>query len=339
MSLEATSQFNIPICLFVFKRLEPVKMIFDVIKHIKPSKMYIFADGPRTQVVGEEEKVGEVREYVSNIIDWDCEKAFYFFDENKGCDRNIVEGLNTFFSREDRGIIFEDDAVPEKEFFPYFEYLLNKYQKDSRIQYIAGFNAIGDNNVIRDDYAFGKTVPLSGAFATWSDRWNNCDFTLKKWPECKKSNSLRNILYTSELRKEYTNVLDELYIGKVAYWDYKFDFDMFIKDRYAIVPRANMATSYGFMDGAFHIQEKGVANRLFPLMTKGTNLPVIPLKEPVTVERNTNYDRLRQKKMLEVKGGYLERKCKYILKVIKDIGYRIIPKNIWNSMRKLKKNS
>ena len=335
MSQEATSQFNIPVCLFVFKRLEPVKMIFDVIKQIKPPKMYVFADGPRPQVDGETEKVSEVREYVSKVVDWDCEKSFYFFDKNKGCDRNIVEGLNTFFSREDRGIIFEDDAVPEKEFFPFCEYLLNKYQNDSRIQYIAGFNAIGDNNVIREDYSFGKTVPLSGAFATWSDRWNNCDFTLKKWPEYKKSNSLKNILYTLELRKEYTNVLDELFNGKVAYWDYKFDFDLFIKDRLAIVPRANMATSYGFMEGAFHIQDNSVAKKLFPLMTKGKNLPVIPLKEPGTVERNNEYDRLRQKKMLEVKGSYLKRQIKRVKQSVKDLLYKVIPGTVWNKTKSL----
>lgn len=335
MSQEATSQFNIPVCLFVFKRLEPVKMIFDVIKQVKPLKMYVFADGPRIQVDGEAEKVSEVREYVSKVVDWDCEKSFYFFDENKGCDRNIVEGLNIFFSKEEKGIIFEDDAVPEKEFFPYCEYLLNKYQRDSMIQYIAGFNAIGDNNIIREDYSFGKTVPLSGAFATWSDRWNNCDFTLKKWPEYKKSNSLKSLLYTSELRKEYTNVLDELFNGKVAYWDYKFDFDMFIKDRLAIVPRANMATSYGFMEGAFHIQDNSVAKKLFPLMTKGKNLPVIPLKEPDTVERNNEYDRLRQKKMLEVKGSYLKRQIKRVKQSVKDLLYKVIPGTVWNKTKSL----
>ena len=47
MSQEATLQFNIPVCLFVFKRLEPVKMIFKVFKQVRPLKIYVFADGPR----------------------------------------------------------------------------------------------------------------------------------------------------------------------------------------------------------------------------------------------------------------------------------------------------
>lgn len=325
--------FSIPICVFVFKRVESVKMIFEVLNKIKPTKIYVFADGPRDYIEGENEKVGEVREYIDKAIHWKCEKYLYYYENNKGCDRNIVEGMNIFFSKEEMGIIFEDDAVPVKEFFPYCEYLLNKFQRDKRIQFIAGFNAIGDNDVIREDYSFGKTVPLSGAFATWADRWNNCDFSFSKWSEYKKTNLIKNILYIPELRTTYNRVFDELYNGKVEYWDYKFDFDMFIKDRCAIVPRVNMATSYGYMEGAFHPQEKRVAKKLFKLMKSSPNVINLPLKEPIKVQRNTEYDKVRQKLMLSLNGNIIERNLKKLAIGIKNIIYLIMPKFLWKKIK------
>ena len=337
MSQEATLQFNIPVCLFVFKRYEPVKMIFDVFKRVKPTKVYVFADGAREHIEGEVDLVREVRKYVQEAVDWDCDRQFFFFDENKGCDRNIVEGLNIFFSKEEKGIIFEDDAVPVKDFFPYCKYLLNQYQFDNRIQYIAGFNAIGDSDIIKEDYTFGKTAPLSGAFATWADRWNNCDFEIKDWPEEKKKGLLNDIFYYSELRKSITKCLDEEYKGIITAWDYKFDFDMYKKNRFAIVPKRNMATSYGYMAGAFHPQEKGVAKRLLMLMTSSDNEDIFPLTNPLEIDRNIEYDQLRQRLMLYVKGNYIQRKMNDIFLAIKQLMHKIIPQSIWKKLKRMVK--
>ncbi len=334
MSHEATLQFNIPVCLFVFKRLEPVKMIFDIFKQVRPSKIYVFADGPREHVEGEADQVKEVREYVQETIDWDCEKELFFFEENKGCDKNIIEGLILFFSKEEKGIIFEDDAVPVKEFFSYCEYLLNKYEVEDKIQYIAGFNAIGDSDIIKDDYTFGKTAPLSGAFATWSDRWNNCDFEIKDWPEEKKKDLLNSIFFYSEQKKIIINCLDEEYKGVITAWDYKFDFDMYKKNRLAIVPKGNLATSYGYLAGAFHPQEKGVVENLIKLMTATEDKISFPLSEPVTITRNEEYDRLRQKLMLGVKGNLVQRRAREIFLFIKNIAHKILPKNIWDKIKR-----
>jgi hypothetical protein len=337
MPQDTMAQFNIPVCLFVFKRLEPIKMIFDMLGKIRPSKMYIFADGPRKHVEGESDNVREVREYIKNAIDWECNKQFYFFDENKGCDKNIVEGLNTFFSVEDKGVIFEDDAVPTEEFFPYCEYLLNKYQDDDRIQYIAGFNAIGDNSIIKEDYTFGKTSPMSGAIATWADRWTGCDFDIKDWPKYKEKGLLKEIYFTGEIRRENMRALDDIYEGKVTAWDYKFGFDMFKKDRLAIVPKGNLATSYGYMEGAFHPQEKKTAKRLFEIMKCSDNRLSFPMREPSEVVHNLEYDRERQRKMLGVTGNYTERHFRYIVRGIKEICFKIIPSGLWNKVKELKR--
>ena len=105
---------NTPVVLFVFKRLDTVKMIFDTFKKVKPTKLYVFSDGYRKNIEHENERVCEVREYIRGAVDWDCQFIFECSDNNKGCTRNITEGLNSVFEKEEQAIIFEDDAVPSQ---------------------------------------------------------------------------------------------------------------------------------------------------------------------------------------------------------------------------------
>lgn len=330
-------RFEIPVVLFVFKRLETVEKIMDQISRIKPTTFYIFADGARESVEGEDEMVKEVQEYVKKAIDWECDSRLSFSEVNKGCDRNIRDGLDKVFSEQDMAIVFEDDAVPVSDFFYYCKELLNEYKEDTRIQYIAGFNAIGSNDLIKDDYTFGKTVPMSGAFATWADRWNHCDFELKKWPQNKKSDRFKNIFFSNEFKKICYKEFDEIYDGVVTAWDLMVMHDMFDKDRVAIVPKNNLATSYGFMAGAFHPQEKHEAARLLKIMTATDIQLEFPLSSPSEVKDNREYNYLRQKMMLAVRGSYVSRRIRNIKRAVKDFAYKHLPRSIWNAIKSIVK--
>ena len=178
-------RFDIPVVLFVFRRLDTVKLIMEKIQQIEPKVFYIFSDGARENVEGEKVKVQNVRDYISKSITWECDAKVIFHEKNKGCAPNICQGLDYVFEREPYAVIFEDDAVPKLDFFFFCQYLLKKYE-DNDIQFIAGFNAIGKSKVFLTDYAFSKSAPMSGAIATWAKRWNECDFAMKSWPKKKK---------------------------------------------------------------------------------------------------------------------------------------------------------
>ena len=47
-------RFNIPVALFIFKRRNTLKSIIERISTVKPTKIYIIADGPRNEDEKEE---------------------------------------------------------------------------------------------------------------------------------------------------------------------------------------------------------------------------------------------------------------------------------------------
>ena len=325
--------YSVPIVLFVFRRLDTVKLIFDQLKIVKPSKLYVFSDGARSGKDDEKEMVMAVRDFISKAVDWECDFVPNYSEANKGCAENIISGINEVFCKEKYAIILEDDAVPTKEFFPYCEELLTKYENDKRIQYIAGFNAIGDNDIIKADYAFAKDAPMSGAIAMWADRWNECDFKMLSWPERKKNKSLRKFYYNHEIYNYTAKAFEDSYKNINAGWDYQFHYDQLDRGRFAIVPHYNLVTSYGYMDGAFHPQSSHTAKILVNYMSASENRVSSPLVAPGEVVWLKAYDDMRQKLYLKATGTYINRHIHYVYIGIKDFAYKFFPKKIWNAIK------
>ena len=111
----------------VFNRIEITKQSFEIIRRAKPPRLYIAADGPRESKTGESEKCEEVRRIATNI-DWDCEVKTLFQDQNLGCRKGVITGINWFFNYEDQGIILEDDIIPKNDLNKYSEKLLELIQ-------------------------------------------------------------------------------------------------------------------------------------------------------------------------------------------------------------------
>ena len=69
------------VLLIVFNRLETTRVVFDAIRDAKPPRLYIAADGPRSDRPREDEEVEAVRIFVTDSIDWDCEVRTLFRKE------------------------------------------------------------------------------------------------------------------------------------------------------------------------------------------------------------------------------------------------------------------
>lgn len=318
--------YPVPIVLFTYRRLDTVKMILDEIEKVKPSKFYVFSDGARAEKQGEAEQVEKVRAYIKSRISWNCEFVAGFAEKNMGCANRITSGLDEVFSREEAALVFEDDAVPTQEYFSYCKELLEKYRQDKRIQYIAGFNFIGDVDCIENSYTYSFFGGLSGAFATWADRWKECDFKMASWPQVKKEGALKKYFFQKELYKTYRNALEDSYKQINDGWDYQFQYDGMWQGRLAVVPKGNLVESYGYAAGAFHTQEEKTANRLKTRMEKTKKEFSFPMKHPKEVALDESYDKIRQRVSLEVSGGYMERHVRYAKVAIKDLIYPVYAK-------------
>ena len=89
---------NTPVLLLTFNRLGSyTRDVFKQYVKQKPSKLYIASDGPRSNKLGEDKEVSNVRDYILNNISWPCTVNTLFQERNLGCRDAVVTAINWFF--------------------------------------------------------------------------------------------------------------------------------------------------------------------------------------------------------------------------------------------------
>jgi hypothetical protein len=124
--------FDVPILFLVFNRPDFTGEVMSVLQQLGPKRLFIAADGPRTNVDGENELRRRTRE-VATSIDWECELKTLFRDKNLGCGPAASGAITWFFEQVDEGVILEDDCFPSYSFFEFCQYTLEKFRDDTRI--------------------------------------------------------------------------------------------------------------------------------------------------------------------------------------------------------------
>jgi hypothetical protein len=219
-----TEALQTPVALFVFKRPDTTRRVFEAVSKVRPTKLLLVADGPRQGKEGEAEACRQVREIVSRA-DWPCEIFQNFSDRNLGCQGRMVTGLNWVFSLVEESIILEDDCVPDPSFFLFCQELLERYRGDTRIGSISGSNFM-EKHLNTDASYFFSQFGGNWGWASWRSEWQRFDRHLTDWPKLKTE---RMLLKNNAL---------------------------------AIVPRVNLVANIGFGLDATHTTQ--VDDRLVP---------------------------------------------------------------------------
>lgn len=279
--------YNVPILFIIFNRIETTKLVFEAIRLIQPSKLFIAADGARSYKNGEFERCNEVRDYVLNKIDWPCEVKTQFSDVNLGCGYGPKSAINWFFEHVEEGIILEDDCVPDLSFFQYCSELLEKYRYDNRISIISGSNMDRTGKYIKDneDYFF-SVIPYTWGWATWKRNWMKYDYEIKYWGKVNKMRFLIFLFQDREYRLYWKKIFDDIYNNVPAdIWDYQFFFSCFLNNQLAIVPKSNLISNIGYDELATHTFNSESDQAFVPI-----NSLVFPIIHPQTIHRNIEYD-------------------------------------------------
>ena len=128
-----------PVAFIIFNRPDTTKRVFEAIRHAKPPKLLVIADGPRADRPGEAEKCAAAREIIEGV-DWECEVLTNYSDVNLGCGKRVSTGIDWVFDQVEEAIILEDDCLPNPSFFKFCELMLEQYRHDQRIMSISGTN-------------------------------------------------------------------------------------------------------------------------------------------------------------------------------------------------------
>ncbi|RBL93860.1 nucleotide-diphospho-sugar transferase [Chitinophaga flava] len=239
-----------PVLLLVFNRPDVARRVFDRVKAVRPSRLYIAADGPRPGVEKDGLLCKATRE-IYNQIDWDCSVRTRFNEVNKGCKVAVAEAITWFFEQEEEGIILEDDCLPSADFFPFCDQLLQRYRYDTRIMNITGTNLQMGRKWGEASYYFSQYSHIWG-WASWRRAWQHYDMELSEYDEPSVNRLLGNIFTDPFLIEGWTDIFRRLKAGLIDSWDYQFNFTTFFQNGLCIAPQVNLISNLGFRPDATH---------------------------------------------------------------------------------------
>lgn len=241
--------FNSPILFIVFNRPNETLQVFNSIKSIKPSKLYIAADGPRLNRIGEVEKCNHVRD-IFKEIDWDCEVFKLYRDSNLGCGLAVSSAISWFFEYEEMGIILEDDCLPDFSFFNFCDNLLKKYKNDYRIMHISGFSG-GIKGSNKYSYHF-SIFPRIWGWATWKRAWDFYDFRMSEYSEFESigglDKSVKNWFAKVFWKLNFRRIVNQ----RIDTWDFQWVYALLCNNGLSIIPNTNLIKNIGFSEDATH---------------------------------------------------------------------------------------
>lgn len=288
--------FKTAVLLIVFNRPETTQQVFDAIRKAKPSKLYVSADGARPDKPGEYEKCQQVRQIVSQV-DWECKLFTQFHDKNLGCSFGPRSAFSWFFDREEKGIILEDDCLPDPCFFPYCEEMLLKFSDNKRILNISGCN-LGYRHSGNESYFFSRYMNMWG-WATWRDRISKVDFEMNDW-ENTRFKQLKAIWLLKHRFMEWDIPYYKKWyyywnktINSVAtWWDFQFIYNQLLNKKLTIFPSRNLIKNLGF-----HEQGTHTLNNQNPLADLDILKLDFPLQHPGKIKPNDMFEQNYIKKI------------------------------------------
>ena len=283
--MNKTGKLNTPVLLLIFDRKDFASRIMNVIRQAQPEHLYIAADGPRNDRPGHIEICRETRQFVIDTVDWPCHVETLFRDENMGCKMAVSSAISWFFDRVDRGIILEDDCIPDLSFFEYCQDLLLRYESDERVAAISGDRLVSLGKKFTGwSYRFSIFSHLWG-WATWRRAWAYYDLSMSHWPGLRESSWLERLLTNPDAARYWRMQLESVYQGKIDTWDYQWVFACWVNSGLTISPNVNMISNIGFGPTATHTKNRG--SELANLRCEQISFP---LKHPDSVMRDYDAD-------------------------------------------------
>ena len=278
---------DVPVLILFFNRPKQLSEVFEKVKEARPSKLFLYQDGPR----GERDLQGikECREIVSQI-DWNCEVHKLYQEKNYGCDPSEYISQKWAFSIVDKCIVLEDDDVPSISFFGFCKEMLEKYEHDTRITMIAGFNHEEITPGVPYDYFFSSICSIWG-WASWKrviEQWDeHYTFLEDKFNMAQ----LENLIKERKYRKDFIYMCQRHKENGKAYYETIFHASMLFNSGLAIIPTRNMINNLGVSDdsthfaGSIHTLPKGY-RRIFTMNRYEMNFPI---KHPRYIIENIKY--------------------------------------------------
>jgi hypothetical protein len=273
---EMPSRLDIPVVFLVFNRPEPTARVFARIRDARPAKLFVVADGPRPDHIGDAEKCRRVRELIAEGIDWPCEVVRDYAEKNLGSGRRVASGITKAFEAVEEAVILEDDCLPDPSFFPFCAELLARYRNEPRVGLIGGAPHV--DNVVRggESYFFCR-YGYTWGWATWRRAWARFDYSMRTWAAWRDSGGLQELFPRSAVRKFWSRAWEHAASNPDDIWDYQWVYCYMRAGMLGLLPRTALVENIGFGAEATHTTTHVRGSQ-------PTKPMVFPLIHPCTIE-------------------------------------------------------
>ena len=170
-----------PVLVVAFNRPDLLARLIQRLREVQPERVFVAIDGPRPDRPDDAERIRACRD-LAGTIDWPCDVSTLFQDVNLGCGLGVSSAITWFFQHVERGIILEDDILPDPSFFGFCAELLERYHNNPRVFAISGCNVVPRSELANpaNDYRFSQ-VPLVWGWATWRRSWREHRLDDRGW--------------------------------------------------------------------------------------------------------------------------------------------------------------
>ena len=243
-------QIETPILFLIFNRPEQTARVFESIRAVRPSRLFVAGDGARRDREGESELIAHTRK-VATAVDWPCKLETLFREVNLGCGRAVSSAISWFFENVPEGIILEDDCLPHRDFYPYCETLLERYRNEPKVATIAGTHFLPSELPHNQNHYISKYFQMWG-WASWRRTWKQYDFGLSQLSDDGWFDLLRNTHRNPIEAGYWREVYKSLKPGIIDTWDFQMLFSSWLSGGNHVMPGRNLISNIGYGPDATH---------------------------------------------------------------------------------------
>lgn len=274
---------NTPILLITFNRPDHVRQVLTEIRKQQPAQLFVCQDGAREDNALDMERVQQVRDVITELVDWPCELHTLYQEKNLGCGPGPAAGITWFFEHVEMGIIMEDDCLPHPDFFAYCDEMLNRYNDNPTVRFINA-TLYHDRWKCEASYGFSRYM-VTGAWAAWRETWQGFDLDMHTWKAWQFRKQVKKLTHSTTEANWWYWKLKEIQIDteKKSYWDYQMQMHLFKNAAVTIHPKKNLVSNIGFdTEGTHTLSNDGRGDREV--------YPILPLAHPDNITIDNTLD-------------------------------------------------
>lgn len=233
--------FDIPILLITFNRPETTCLVFEQIRKLEPTHLYLFSDAPRSGNTEDIDLVETCRCLLNDSqIDWTCHVERWFPETNMGCALGVSSAISWAFESSERLIILEDDFFPQADFFSFCKSMLETYRDNDRIMHISGAHKSEKVEANDADHMFSH-IAETGGWATWKHAWKKYDFWMEQLSDMKSQKLIQRLVRDKHISNYWHERFDRVFEdGKKQNWEVQWQYTLFKNYGLAVVPTTHL---------------------------------------------------------------------------------------------------